>query len=177
MIVAADRVPAAIIQHVATYVVLDALPDPVTVVSLGAHAPVATFAGRNALRVHVTLGRVGRAIGHHASAVHHAESRIARALVAGARRIVRASFVLQTVGTATAFVCVCVKTKLLVPVVEERVSKKSRSGAERSFLQETMIAVMLSLLWAQEGKKNLGGDGNFCDESMNDRERDSEREE
>lgn len=175
MIVAADRVPAAIIQHVATYVVLDALPDPVTVVSLGAHAPVATFAGRNALRVHVTLGRVGRAIGHHASAVHHAESRIARALVAGARRIVRASFVLQTVGTAAAFVCVCVKTKLLVPVVEERVSKKSRSG-QRSFLQETMIAVMLSLFWAQKGKKNLGGDGNFC-ESMNDRERDSEREE
>lgn len=176
MIVAADRVPAAIIQHVATYVVLDALPDPVTVVSLGAHAPVATFAGRNALRVHVTLGRVGRAIGHHASAVHHAESRIARALVAGARRIVRASFVLQTVGTAAAFVCVCVKTKLLVPVVEERVLKKSRSG-QRSFLQETMIAVMLSLFRAQEGKKNLGGDGNFCDESMNDRERDSEREE
>lgn len=26
-------------------------------------------------------------------------------------------------------------------------------------------------------KKNLGGDGNLCDESMNDRERDSEREE
>lgn len=175
MIVAADRVPAAIIQHVATYVVLDALPDPVTVVSLGAHAPVATFAGRNALRVHVTLGRIGRAIGHHASAVHHAESRIARALVAGARRIVRASFVLQTVGTAAAFVCVCVKTKLLVPVVEERVSKKSRSG-QRSFLQETMIAVMLSLLRAQEARRILAGMG-ICDESMNDRERDSEREE
>lgn len=40
-----------------------------------------------------------------------------------------------------------------------------------------MIAVMLSLLRAQKGKKNLGGDGNLCDESMNDRERDSEREE
>lgn len=106
MIVAADRVPAAIIQHVATDVVLDALPDPVAVVSLGAHAPVATLAGRNALRVHVALGRIGRAIGHHAAAVHHAESRIARALVARAGRVVRASLVLQTVGTAAAFVCI-----------------------------------------------------------------------
>lgn len=107
MIVAADRVPAAIIQHVAAYVVLDALPDPVTVVPLGAHAPVAAFADRSTLRVHVTLGRIGGAIGHHAPAVHHAVSRIARALVAGARRIVQASFVLQTVGTAAAFVCIC----------------------------------------------------------------------
>lgn len=178
MIVAADRVPAAIIQHVATDVVLDALPDPVTVVSLGAHAPVAAFAGRNALRVHVTLGRIGRAIGHHAPAVHHAESRIARALVAGARRIVRASFVLQTVGAAAARVCVCVKTNAS--------SSSRRTSFEKdgtAFLQE-VIAVMLRVFSSRrtQGKKqeDVCGDGNVCDELkyriVNDRGRMRERE-
>lgn len=106
MIVATDRVPAAIIQHVAANVVLDALTDSVTVVSLDADALVATFAAGYALRVYVALRWIRRAVGYHAATIDHTESWITRALVPRVCRVVRASFVLQTISGAAAFVCI-----------------------------------------------------------------------
>lgn len=104
MIVATDRVPAAIIQHVATDVILDTLTNSITVVSPDADALVATFAGGHALSIHVALGWIGRAVGHYAATVHYTESWITRALVPRAGRVIRTSFILHTIVGAAAFV-------------------------------------------------------------------------
>ena len=65
------------------------------------------------------------------------------------------------------------KTKLLVPVPIERVSEKSRSG-QRSFFYRKLRYIMHSADAARlfsRSEKNLCGDGDVCDESMNDRGR------
>lgn len=113
LIVSADRVSAAIIQHVATDVVLQALLDTVAVVSLDANALVATVTGRYAVCVHMALWRIRRAIGHHATSVDHAEAGIAGALVPRTGRIVQASFVLRAIRVPAAFVCTVYKGSLL----------------------------------------------------------------
>lgn len=104
LVVPADRVPSAVVQHVAPDVVLDALMDPVSVVALDADAVVTPTPGGDAPCVHVTLRRIRRAIGHHAATVHHAVFGIADALVTGTGRIVRAPLVLQAIVVTAALV-------------------------------------------------------------------------
>lgn len=68
------------------------------------------------------------------------------------------------------------KTELLVPVPIERVSEKNRSG-QRSFFYRKLRYIMHSAdarLFSRS-KKNLCGDWDVCDESMNDRGREIEK--
>lgn len=104
LIVPADGVPAAVIQNVAADVVLHALAHTVTVIAAYANALVSTVAGQHALRVHVALRRIHRAIGQHALMAHRTVSGIAGALVARAHRMIGASLVLLAVGVFVAFV-------------------------------------------------------------------------
>lgn len=106
LIVSANCVSAAVIQNVTADMVLHTLAHTVAVIAVYADAfMTTTVAGRHALRVHVALGKIRRAIGRHASIVHiHAESGLAGAFVARVHGVVGALFVLPALGIVVALV-------------------------------------------------------------------------
>lgn len=84
LIVCADCVAATVVHNVTADVVLHALADTVTVITVQADALVFVVADRHALRVLVALRRIHRTIGEHALIAHLAVFRHAGALVARA---------------------------------------------------------------------------------------------
>lgn len=105
LIVSANCISAAVIQNITADMVFHTLAHTVAVIAVYADTFVTTVVGRHALRVHVALRKIRRAIGRYTLIVHvHAESGFAGAFVARAHGVIGALFVCLALGIVAALV-------------------------------------------------------------------------